>query len=172
MIEDMEAAVKRLQDARVALLRAGRTLDVVALWPGLFDGLDKRQRNAIRQACAANWQEGWKPNRAVVADLAENARSRLTVGRMMYDYIMLRTQISLTEEDRIILDAEAARTGRSISALIRDAVTRTYGFRRDVDEDVRAIDSALGAWRGRDIDGETYVEDLRSGGRLRETSAR
>lgn len=91
---------------------------------------------------------------------------------MMYDYIMIRTQISLTEEDRIILDAEAARTGRSMSALIREAVTRTYGYQGDIDKDVRAIDSALGAWHDRDIDGETYVEDLRSGDRLREASAR
>lgn len=71
----------------------------------------------------------------------------------------------------MILDAEAARTGRSISALIRDAVMHTYGFRADLDKDVQAIDSALGAWHGRDFDGETYVEDLRSGGRLRETNA-
>jgi len=85
---------------------------------------------------------------------------------------MLRTQISLTEEDRSILDAESARTGRSISALIRDAVTRTYGPQRNAEKDVRAIDAALGAWRGMDVDGETYVEGLRSGGRLHETSTR
>ncbi len=85
---------------------------------------------------------------------------------------MLRTQISLTAEDRTILDAEAARTGRSISALIRDAVVRTYGFRQDVEEDVRAISAALGAWHGRDVDGEAYVEQLRSGARLHEARAR
>ena len=91
---------------------------------------------------------------------------------MMYDYIMLRTQISLTEEDRSILDAEAARTGRSISSLIRDAVTQTYGFRRDAEQDARAIDIALGAWRDREVDGETYVEGIRSGDRLGQATVR
>lgn len=90
---------------------------------------------------------------------------------MMYGYIMQRTQISLTEEDRNLLDAEAARTGRSISALIREAVARTYGFRRDVEQDVQAIDAAVGAWHDRGIDGETYVEGIRSGERLRQTTA-
>ena len=79
---------------------------------------------------------------------------------------MQRTQISLTSEDRRILDDEAARTGRSISALIRDAVVRTYGSARDADDDLRALDSAFGAWRDHKVDGESYVESLRSGRRL------
>lgn len=90
----------------------------------------------------------------------------------MYDYIMQRTQISLTDEDRGLLDAEAARTGRSISALIRDAVAQTYGFRRDAGQDLQAIDLAVGAWPDREIDGEAYVERIRSGDRLRQTIAR
>lgn len=91
---------------------------------------------------------------------------------MMYLYIMQRTQISLTDEDRSLLDAEAARTGRSISALIRDAVAHTYGFRRDAEQDVQAIDAALGAWSDQKIDGKAYVEKIRSGERLRQATAR
>lgn len=79
---------------------------------------------------------------------------------------MQRTQISLTSEDRRLLDDEAARTGRSISALIRDAVARTYGSARDADDDLRAIDAAFGGWRDQDVDGESYVESLRTGRRL------
>lgn len=79
---------------------------------------------------------------------------------------MQRTQISLTAEERRLLDAEAKRTGRSISALIRRAVAATYGAQRDGDADRRAIEAALGAWSGHDVDGEGYVERLRSGNRL------
>lgn len=83
----------------------------------------------------------------------------------MYSYIMMRTQISLTAEDRRLLDDAAARTGRSISSLIREAVEHTYGSARDRDADLRAIDNAVGAWGERDVDGEAYVESIRTGTR-------
>ena len=50
MIDDMKAAAERLRGAPVAPVPAGRMLDVVALWPELFEGFDERERNAIRQA--------------------------------------------------------------------------------------------------------------------------
>lgn len=84
---------------------------------------------------------------------------------------MLRTQISLTHEERRLLDREAARTGRSISSLIREAVSARYGESRDLDSDRNIIDSALGTWESRGEDGARYVENLRSGRRLNRTSA-
>jgi plasmid stability protein len=83
---------------------------------------------------------------------------------------MRRTQISLTEEERRALDAEAARTGRSVSALIRDAVDTVYGAERSVDDDLVAMRRAFGSWKDRDLDGAAWVDQMRSGTRLRESS--
>lgn len=85
----------------------------------------------------------------------------------MYPYIMQRTQISLTDEERRALDAEIARTGRSMSALIRDAIGKTYGVRRTVDDDIAALEAGFGSWDARDHDGAEWVEQLRSGSRMR-----
>jgi Ribbon-helix-helix protein, copG family len=79
---------------------------------------------------------------------------------------MQRTQISLTAEERRALDAEAARTGRSISALIRDAVDTVYGDERSAEVDIAAMRRAYGSWADRDDgDGAAWVDRLRSGSR-------
>ncbi len=83
-------------------------------------------------------------------------------------FIVLRTQISLTDEERRVLDAVSARTGRSISALIRDAVDAVYGSERSAPDDLAAMRRAFGAWKGRDMDGATWVEQARSGRRLQD----
>ena len=65
---------------------------------------------------------------------------------VMYTYIMQRTQISLTTDERRVLDNEAARTGKSISALIREAVERAYGTSRSSSEELTLMRQTFGSW--------------------------
>lgn len=84
----------------------------------------------------------------------------------MYTYIMQRTQISLTAEERRALDAESARTGKSLSALIREAVESTYGTLRSSSADLDLMRQSFGTWSHDGENGASTVEKLRSGSRL------
>ncbi len=89
----------------------------------------------------------------------------------MYSYIMMqRTQISLTASERRALDAEAKRTGRSIAALIREAVQMMYGTERSSEDDLAVMRESFGAWGEHDLDGAEWVDRLRSGSRSAATS--
>ena len=85
---------------------------------------------------------------------------------------MIRTQISLPERQKRLLDERSASTGLSLSELIRRAVDRCYAPPRDLEDDLAAVDEAFGAWEDRDEDrdpdGEAYVERLRSSRRLQD----
>lgn len=79
---------------------------------------------------------------------------------------MLRTQISLTENQKRILDAKSAESGLSLSELVRQAVDQCYGGDRDLEHDLNRLRAGAGAWADRDETGEAYVERVRSGRRL------
>jgi len=55
-----------------------------------------------------------------------------------------------------------------MSALIRDAIESAYGTERSTREDLDAMRQARGSWKGRDLDGPTWVERVRTGSRLRQ----
>ena len=73
---------------------------------------------------------------------------------------MTRTQVYLGEEELALL-AEAARaTGASRSALIRQAVRRTFGPLSKA-EKLRALEAGAGSWSGRNFTGAEYVDAIR-----------
>ncbi|MCL2668461.1 MAG: ribbon-helix-helix protein, CopG family, partial [Micrococcales bacterium] len=67
-------------------------------------------------------------------------------------------------DDKALLADLSRQTGRSMSALIRDAITRTYGQPAPADR-AEVLRSVAGSWADRDTDGAAYVEDLRPGTR-------
>lgn len=75
---------------------------------------------------------------------------------------MVRTQISLSDDQKRILDAESSRSGCSLAELIRRAVDRVYGSGVGTEEAIATIAAAAGSWPDRKEDGATYVDRLRS----------
>ncbi len=82
----------------------------------------------------------------------------------MYTYIMMRTQIYLTESLDRALARLSKETGRSRSDLIRAALEQSYLQEPDREARLNALEASRGVWR-RKSDGATYVEGRR-GGRL------
>jgi hypothetical protein len=79
---------------------------------------------------------------------------------------MIRTQVSVTEEQKRRLDELSATDGISLSELIRRAIDHCYPPHRSRAADLAAIDRAFGAWTGRELDGTAHVTAMRSGRRL------
>jgi len=82
---------------------------------------------------------------------------------------LTRTQVSLSDDDRRVLDAVSSRTGLSMSALIRDAIHATYGGLGHAEATRRALAATFGAV-STELDGRELVESLRSGSRLSDQS--
>ncbi len=80
----------------------------------------------------------------------------------MYIYTVDRTQIYLSETQAAVLDRQAARTGRSRSQLIREAIDKTYLGETGADAE-NVLKRTSGAWKGRGEDSATYVKRLRRG---------
>lgn len=78
MSNPMHTAFERMNHGEAVPQAASRGFDVVRVWPELFEGLSDASRNGIRQAVAANWHEGWTPDRAAVADLVARAQGEMT----------------------------------------------------------------------------------------------
>ncbi len=87
----------------------------------------------------------------------------------MWRYIMsLRTQITLSDDQYARLQDESSRTGRSLAALVRQAIDSVYGGPAREDALI-ALEKSFGAWQGRDFDGKEYVGKLQRGLRIRLT---
>lgn len=83
----------------------------------------------------------------------------------MYTYIVIRTQIYLTERLARTLGRMARVSGRTRSQLIREALEKAY-LPPTKDEILATLQRTHGAWKGRRYTGAQFVERLRSGGRI------
>ena len=84
----------------------------------------------------------------------------------MYGYIMQRTQVMLSDDERALLDRASAASGRSMGSLIREAVRARFGASAADAQDVAAVEAAFGSWDAATSDGEAVVDQLRSGHRF------
>ncbi len=72
-----------------------------------------------------------------------------------------RTQITLTDAQYASLKQHSARSGATLSELIRRAVRATYGVGDTVEDE--AFEESFGAWRDREFEGAAYVDARRPG---------
>lgn len=80
----------------------------------------------------------------------------------MYIHRVVRTQLYLDEHLHRRLSAMAARLGRTLSDLVRDALERSYGGHA-TDQRATTLEGIAGLWRDREDLGDTaaYVRRLR-----------
>ena len=78
----------------------------------------------------------------------------------MYNDVMERTQIYLTESEVELLRRESQRTGASKAELIRRAIQAHYG-RSEPRPRQEALRRSAGSWTGRRFTGASYTRALR-----------
>ena len=91
----------------------------------------------------------------------------------MYIHRMTRTQLYLDDEIHGRLTRLAKQQGRTLSELVRDALTRVYGT-GDAEEQLRTLRAIEGLWRDREDleDTDAYVRRLRRDTRRRRLRSR
>lgn len=79
---------------------------------------------------------------------------------------MVRTQLYVDDDLYRVLKNLAARSRRTVSDLLREALRKTYGTTRS-DERMAAVNRAFGVWKGRRDLGptDTFIRGLRKGTR-------
>jgi hypothetical protein len=79
---------------------------------------------------------------------------------MVYTGGMTRTQVYLHDEELELLERLSAATGASRSELIRRAIHGTFG-KPSKGEKLRALETSAGSWKGRELSGAEYVDNVR-----------
>jgi Antitoxin VbhA len=74
--------------------------DLEGWWPEAFEGLTTAQRWNVIQACAANWHEGWEPNRPDVQNLCDVVRGTITPEEYL-DRAMAIVNAEFAERDKL-----------------------------------------------------------------------
>ena len=74
---------------------------------------------------------------------------------------MIRTLVSLDEDDKRWLDSYSRRKGQSIAETVRQALS---GFRRESEEDdrFRLLESTFGIWKEKNRDAMDIIDEMRN----------
>lgn len=72
---------------------------------------------------------------------------------------MKRTQIYLTEETIRQLKKESMRSGKSISAIIRESISNRE--KNNVGKILSSVEDSFGIWKNRDFDVSRHIRKLR-----------
>jgi len=79
---------------------------------------------------------------------------------MVYNGVVGRTQVYLSDEELELLDRARRSSGASRSELIRRAVRATFGG-GEASERLAALQQAAGIWSDRPFTGAEYVDAIR-----------